>query len=257
MKSILVINVLLLTALWGWAQEYRAPVSAQTIRLVLQHCEASVEGYDGSELVVNARDYEAPPARAEGLRPLYSSGTDNSGIGLSINEDGDEITVTRVGRGDAHYEFRVPRAMAVIVEEVNYSGDDLLLRNLSGEIEVRTTSSDVRMEDVTGPVVANSVSGNVDMVFQNVNQQKPSAITLVSGDVDITLPAQTGANLELASVSGEVYTDFDISLTNGDPDREGLRRIGMNRPIEGTINNGGVDIRVKTVSGDIYLRKSQ
>lgn len=240
----------------AFAQEYRTPVSAQKIRLVVHNCEISVEGYDGNELVVNARDYEAPPKRAEGLRPLYSSGTDNSGLGLSVSEAGDELTIMKVGRSDANYEFKVPKGIALIVEEVNYSGDDMVFRNLSGDLEIRTTSSDVMLEGVTGPIVANSVSGDITVVFSEVNQQKPCSITVVSGDADITLPAQTPANLKLASVSGEVYTNFDISLKGGDEEK-GMKRLGMGRPIEGTINNGGVTLQVKAVSGNIFLRKGE
>ena len=247
---------MLLAGSWAVAQEYRSPVSAQKIRLVLHNCEASIEGYDGNELVVNALDYEAPPARAEGLRSLYSTGTDNSGLGLSVSEEGDELTVMKVGRGQANYAFQVPKNVALIIEEVNHSGDDMVLRNLSGDLEVRTTSSDLTLEAITGPVVANSVSGNIEVVFGEVNQEKPCSITVVSGDADITLPPQTPATLQLASVSGEVYTDFDIKLKD-DGQKKGLTRLGMGRPIVGTINNGGVDLRVTAVSGNVYLRKGQ
>lgn len=254
-KTIAIISMLLAGSL-AFAQEYRTPVSAQKIHLVMHNCQISIEGHQGNELVVNTQDYEAPPKRAQGLRPLYSSGTDNSGLGLSISEEGDELTITKVGRSDANYAFKVPKNIALVVEEVNYAGDDMIFRNLSGDLEIRTTSSDVVMEGVTGPVVANSVSGNIEIVFSTVNQQKPCAITVVSGDADITLPAQTPANLKLASVSGEVYTNFDISL-KGDEENQGLKRLGMGRPIEGTINNGGVALQVKTVSGNIFLRKAE
>ena len=256
MKKILGFITMLLAGSLAFAQEYRTPVSAQKIHLVMHNCEISVEGYEGTELVVNARNYEAPPERAQGLRPLYSSGTDNSGLGLSISEAGDELTIMKVGRSEANYAFKVPKNVSLIVEEVNYSGDDMVFRNLSGEIEIRTTSSDVVLEGVTGPVVANSVSGSIEIVFSELNQQKPTSITVVSGDADITLPAQTPADLKLASVSGEVYTNFDISLKEGDEEK-GLKRLGMGRPIEGTINNGGVSFQVKTVSGDIFLRKAE
>lgn len=232
-------------------------MSAKKIHLVIHNSEISVEGYDGNELVINAQGYEAPPERAQGLRPLYSSGTDNSGIGLSINEEGDEISVVKVGRDDGDYEIRVPKNTAVIIEEVNYSGGDVELQNISGEIEVKTTNSDVRMESVTGPIVANSVSGDIDIVFTDVNQQSPTSITIVSGDVDVTLPEATSANLKLGSVSGEVYTNFDIAMANGGQEDKELRRMSMGRPIEGTINNGGVDMQIKTVSGNIFLRKSE
>ena len=257
MKTILGTVMILLACSLAFSQEYRTPLTAKRVRLVLQNNEAIIEGYDGNELVVQAKGYESPPERAEGLRPLYSSGTDNSGIGLSINEEGGEMSIIKVGRADVKYEFKIPRNTAVIIEEVNHMGDDLLFRNLSGEIEVRTTNSDIRMENVTGPIVANCVSGDIDVVFANVNQQKPCSITAVSGDVDITMPTLTPANLKLASISGEVYTNFDIALKNEGQDTSGLRRLGMGRPIEGTINSGGVDMQVKSISGNIYLRKSE
>ncbi|MEM6841833.1 MAG: DUF4097 family beta strand repeat-containing protein [Bacteroidota bacterium] len=257
MKTLVGILTFLLVSLLAYSQEYRAPMSANTIRLVLHNTEVSVEGYDGNELVVNARGYEAPPKRADGLRPLYSGGTDNSGIGLSINEKNDQVTVLKVGRNDVDYEFKVPKNTTVIVEELNFSGEDLKMKNLSGEIEVKTTSSDIDLDNVTGPIIANSVSGDVEIKFSQVNQQKPCSITIVSGDVDISMPAQTQANLKLGSVSGEVYTNFDIAMDEQEGGNVELVRIGMGKPIKGTINNGGVDMQVKTVSGNIYLRKSE
>mgnify|MGYP001107434294 CR=1 FL=1 len=253
--------VVFVTLLWGsslaYAQEYRSAMSANTIRLVLHNTEVSIEGHNGNELIINASGYEAPPKRADGLRPLYSGGTDNSGIGLSINEENDQVTILKVGRNDVDYNFKIPKSTTVVIEEVNYAGGDIEIKNLSGEIEIKTTNSDVVMEDVSGPIVANSVSGDIDVMFSTVNQQKPTSITIVSGDVDITLPSQTAANLNLGSVSGEVYTNFDIALDQEQEGEVGLVRMSMGRPIEGTINNGGVDMQVKTVSGNIYLRKSE
>ncbi|MEM9671757.1 MAG: DUF4097 family beta strand repeat-containing protein [Bacteroidota bacterium] len=256
MKTLSGIILFFLATTGVFSQEYRAPMNANKIRLILHNTEISIEGHDSNELVINALGYKAPPERADGLRPLYSGGTDNSGIGLSINEENGQLTVLKVGRNDVDYDFNIPKNATVVIEEVNYAGGDIDMKNLAGEIEVKTTNSDVKMEDVSGPIVANSVSGDIDVVFTTVNQQKPTSITIVSGDVDITLPGQTPANLKLGSVSGEVYTNFDIQM-EGNENEKDMIRMSMGRPIEGTINNGGVDMRVKTVSGNIYLRKSE
>jgi hypothetical protein len=256
MKTLPGIILFFLATTGVFSQEYRAPMNAQKIRLILHNTEISIEGHDSNELVITASGYEAPPERADGLRPLYSGGTDNSGIGLSINEESGQLTVMKVGRNDVDYDFKIPKNTTVIIEEVNYSGGDIDMKNLAGEIEVKTTNSDVRMKDVSGPIVANSVSGDIDVIFTAVNQEKPASITIVSGDVDITLPGQTPANLRLGSVSGEVYTNFDIQV-EGSENENDMIRMSMGRPIEGTINKGGVDMRVKTVSGNIYLRKSE
>ncbi|MGB3588963.1 MAG: hypothetical protein WBA23_20620 [Tunicatimonas sp.] len=63
--------VVLITLLWGsslaYAQEYRAAMSANTIRLVLHNTEVSIEGHDGNELIINASGYEAPPNERMGF----------------------------------------------------------------------------------------------------------------------------------------------------------------------------------------------
>ena len=68
----------------------------------------------------------------------------------------------------------------------------------------------------------------------------------------MTLPANTKANLVLKSVTGEIYTDFDINFS----EKEGhkMKRVGGSN-LRGSINGGGVEIALNTISDDIYLRK--
>ena len=52
------------------------------------------------------------------------------------------------------------------------------------------------------------------------------------------------------------HPNFDISLKGGE-ENQGLKRLGMGRPIEDTINKRRVAFQVKTVSGGIFLRKAE
>ncbi|MDF9796887.1 hypothetical protein OKW21_002150 [Catalinimonas alkaloidigena] len=241
------------------AQQYTASFDSNTnsniLHLMIEGGEIIVEGYAGKDVVIVADGYEAPPEKARGLTALYANGRqDNSGLGLSVTREGSKMQLISVGHQDIDYTIKIPDQTSILLQ-AGPQNDDIIIRNLKGEIELKAHSDDVELEGISGPVVANSISGNIKLSFDEVNTHKPTAISVVSGDVDIFLPSQTKADFKLSSVSGEVYTDFDLSM-NSERD-ENRKRNGMRKPIHGSINGGGVPIQISTVSGNIYLRKQE
>ncbi len=95
---------------------------------------------------------------------------------------------------------------------------------------------------------------NVDIVFSSVAESTPTSVSLVSGYIDVTMPASTGADMYLSSTSGEIYTNLELEMKGDEND---MMRLGGGRKIESALNGGGVEIQLKTVSGDIYLRKAE
>ncbi len=225
----------------------------QAIEFSLSRSDISIEGYDGTEVVIQNTDYEPPPERAKGLKPLYGGGQDNTGIGLSVEEENGVLKIVQATSDGGDFSVRVPNQIRVMIEEVNWGGGDISISNHNGEIEVKSNTGDIDLQNITGPVIASSTSGDVDIVFSNVSTSNPTSISLVSGYIDVTMPASTKANLHLSSVSGEIYTNMDIALKGN---KEDMMRLGGGRKIEGALNGGGVEMQLKSVSGDIYLRKS-
>jgi hypothetical protein len=217
--------------------------------------KVNIEGYNGDEVVVQGAGGKAKPERAEGLKAMYNSAEDNSGIGLSVTQEGNTIRVTRASREGGNYTIRVPRNVHLVYEEVNWhGGGDVSIANIDGEVEVNTKVSGMNLTNVSGPVVANSTSGNITVRYANVRQEKPSSISNISGFIDVAMPANAKANLRLKSITGEIYTDFDLGLKKGQDD---LQRVGGGNTIEGATNGGGVDINLKTISSDIFVRKNK
>ncbi|MFD1468373.1 DUF4097 family beta strand repeat-containing protein [Hymenobacter caeli] len=238
------------------AQEFRMKFnSAQNRKVVLDMhgSDVTVEGYDGDELIIKGSGgYEAPPSSAIGLHAVYSGGTDNTRLGLAVSQAGDNtIRVVRTTRGEDHYTVRLPRQTDVAFGQDGWGSDDLLLRDLAGRIEVSLKSGDLRLLNVSGPVVANTISGDIQIKF-GATPTQPSAVSSVSGDVDVTLPAAARISLSMRSISGEIYTDFDLSLGGGN----GLRHVG-GQTVEGRANGGGAALSLKTISGDIFVRKAK
>ncbi|CAN5746181.1 hypothetical protein BH24BAC1_BH24BAC1_03980 [soil metagenome] len=217
--------------------------------------KVTIEGYNGDEVVVQGAGGKARPERAEGLRAVYNSAEDNSGIGLSVTQEGNTIRVTRASREGGNYTIRVPRNVHLVYDEVNWhGGGDVNIANIDGEVEVSTKVASMNLTNVAGPVVASSTSGNITVRFANVRQEKPSSLSNISGFIDVAMPANAKANLKLKSITGEIYTDFDLGLKKGPND---LQRIGGGHNVEGSTNGGGVEINLKTISSDIYVRKNK
>ena len=254
---------LLLLALLGAptglrAQEFHAKFASPQHRKVvldMHGSDVTVEGYDGDELVVRGSGgYTPPPALSSGLRPVYGGGGDNTRLGLAVVLANDNtLRVTRTSRSDGHYTVRLPRRTDVVFSQAAWGGsDDLTVRDIAGRVEVSLKSGDILLLNIGGPVVANTISGDIKVVF-SATPDEPSAVSTVSGDVDVTLPASAKTTLSMRSVSGEIYTDFDLSLGGS----AGLHHVGGTNTIDGRTNGGGITLSLKTVSGDVFVRKAK
>lgn len=91
----------------------------------------------------------------------------------------------------------------------------------------------------------NTISGEIELIAcegtMNVNS--------VSGFIDYSIPEALKAKIDLSTVTGDVYSNVSFD----DKDTDEFSWVGTNRKL--TLNGGNKDIKLKTVSGDIYLRK--
>lgn len=257
MKTIQLILIFLLTVEASVAQEYKTSFESNSsenfLDIMIEGGEIKVEGYSGEEIIIAADGYEAPPEKAKGLTALYANGRqDNSGIGLSVTKEGSKVQLISVGHQDIDYNLKVPDQTTIRLQ-AGPRNDDIYIQNIKGEIELKAHSEDVELAGISGPVVANSISGDIKLDFTQINTNKPIAISVVSGDVDMYLPSESKVDFKLSSISGEVYTDFNLNMSTGDRDRE--ESYGVRKPIHGSINGGGTPIHISTISGNIYLRK--
>lgn len=96
-------------------------------------------------------------------------------------------------------------------------------------------------------IEAETISGNYSLDYYG----KESHFKTISGDIDVTVNDNLGFDFEVKTISGEVYTDLDISYPNG---KRGLRQV-VGIDVKGQVNDGGEPLDMETISGNIFLRK--
>ena len=252
-KKIILVGIVFLFSSTLWGQEYKLKVSGNKTLNLQELNHVVVEGYDGAEVVFSTEsESEADPERAEGLTAINAMGLkDNSGIGLSVTESGESIDVIPLSRrSDRRYIIKVPQNVKIKYEHSTPYGSQLKVKNVSAEIEASTKHNAIFLENVTGPVTINTVHGNVDAIFTTVNQASPTSIISAHGLIDVALPSNTKANLSMDSNWGELFTDMTIEMEQSE---DGLKSYSSN--VKGTINGGGVSIKLSSAHGNIYLRK--
>ena len=226
----------------------------------------TVRGYNGQEVVVESsgRGGVRGPGRRESEPPagMHRIGGNNSG--LEITEENNTV---RVSSGPSPFNqgaevvIQVPTQTSVSVNA--RLGNSITIENITGEIEANNMNGQVTITNVSGSVMAHSMNGKIVASLNSVTPDKAMSFSTMNGEIDVTLPASTKANLKLKTDHGEIFTDFDVKLdTTAKPPqvednrkRGGRYRVRFDRGTTGTINGGGPELQFTTFNGSILIHK--
>ncbi len=138
---------------------------------------------------------------------------------------------------------------------VTKSGADAFLKSVSGNIEISEVHGSVEAESVSGDlkllgvsgakdVKSNTVSGNVEY-RGDVPAAGSFRMESHSGDIRLTVPADSAFDFEANTFSGTIDSDFPIQMSGRVNPRE----------LRGTVGKGGAMLRLSTFSGNIEVKK--
>jgi hypothetical protein len=223
-----------------------------------------VKGHDANNVIVETvadkddddEDREERGKRA-GLRRIR-----NTASGLTIEEENNEMRISTQMHHETALSIAVPVRTSLKLSLMN--GEDIVVERVEGELEVNNMNGDVSVTNVAGTGIIHSANGNVKAHFSRVTG-KAMSFTTMNGDVDVALPADIKATVRLDSGHGDIYTDFPIemlptamqSTVEDNRSKGGKYRIKMEKAMVGRINGGGVEYTLKTLNGDIHLRRYQ
>jgi DUF4097 and DUF4098 domain-containing protein YvlB len=162
--------------------------------------------------------------------------------GMRVNDHGRRSRDRDWDHASIDIHVRMPRTMRLSAGSVS---GDVTVTGAEGEVRGSSVSGEVRLTRLRASSVrASSVSGDVLVAIDAFTGDGELRFSSVSGNVTAELPATTNADVTMRSVSGSLDTEFPVTL-NGR-----VRRSSM----EARIGEGGRELSVTTVSGNVRLR---
>jgi DUF4097 and DUF4098 domain-containing protein YvlB len=131
-----------------------------------------------------------------------------------------------------------------IVEDVDFDG----IKKKTGEKNLCNFNTEINYTIKVPKNLnfsVNTISGEVELI----GCEGEMAVNSVSGFIDYSIPEKLKAKIDLSTVTGEVYSN--VKFDNADSKE--ISWVGTKREL--TLNGGNKDVELKTVSGDIFLRK--
>lgn len=109
---------------------------------------------------------------------------------------------------------------------------------------------DLKVKSISGSVQADTFAGylNLDLISGDIDIKKHSKnmrLKTISGDIDLYVK---NATFEAKTLTGAIYSDLDIDFSDA------KRNHGSR--INATVDKGSASLKLSTISGDIFLRKS-
>lgn len=131
-----------------------------------------------------------------------------------------------------------------LIEKVDFDG----IKNLKGSKNNCNFESEINYTlkvPVNLEFSLKTISGKIVLI----GTQGKMSLNSISGFIDYSIPSATKARINLSTISGDVYSNVKFDSSSKDE----MSWVGTKRDL--SLNGGNTPVELKTISGDIYLRK--
>jgi hypothetical protein len=140
-----------------------------------------------------------------------------------------------------NFKLHVPAGVNLIARTVN---GEISAQSLSGNVDSKTVNGDINVS-TTGYAQAKTVNGDVSARLGSASWPEALEFKTVNGEINVELPSAINARVDASTSSGDISSDFPMAVI----ERQTKKRLS------GTIGSGGHELSLKTVNGDIHLRR--
>jgi hypothetical protein len=218
-----------------WEKRFELPPGGH-VSVVNVHGSVLVEGWDRAEVEATvAMRSAAPTDQLDDVQVAVEAR--RGGVAFHTLYPSDLDTPIRVD-----YRLRVPRQ--VRLDELSTLEGDIVVHDVEGSMEAHNLHGDIEGINVSGSVVAHALTGNILISLRALPDRRlPFTLATLNGNVDLLMPAQANANLELSTVAGNIMGDYPFQVSSVPGDSTRRAQVGA----------GGVRVELRTVRGNIRV----
>lgn len=221
-------------------------------RIQLENINGSVRvtGWDRNEVKVDAVKWAYTRERLDEAQIVVDPSTESIRISTKYPERSQTITDDRRGRlnnpATVDYTLFVPRSARI--DAVELINGNLSLEGLTNDVRASSINGDVTARGLLGEAKLSTINGSLDANFNQLDATKSIALTSVNGNVTITIPSDSSANLRASNVHGGIENDFGLPVRKGE-------YVGYD--LSGQLGQGATRIKLGNVNGQINIRRAQ
>ncbi|HUP89973.1 MAG TPA: DUF4097 family beta strand repeat-containing protein [Longimicrobiales bacterium] len=234
---------------WSW---HKALASGKTIEIKGINGDITAQAATGNEVEVVARKSAKRSDPDDVKIEVVESANGFTICALYPDARRGEANECQPGRGgrmnnrnndtEVDFEVRLPRGVHFSGRTVNGS---VRATGLTARVVGHTVNGGVRIS-TTGLAEASTVNGGVNVRMGQTNWTDDLAFSTVNGSITLEMPGQLDTDVQASTVNGSISTDWPLTVRG----KWGPRRMN------GRIGNGGRDLELSTVNGDIEIRKT-
>ena len=162
-------------------------------------------------------------------------------------------------RMSVRYKISVPRRMDLDLRTTNgqvrvselegevyasSTNGKIRVAHAAGSVECRTTNGGIELREISGPIEAGTTNGGIDVDLLGTIGEG-CRLKTVNGGITLSVPEDLSADIDAQTVNGSIRSELPLTVQG---------EIGK-RSLRGRLNEGGVQISLRTVNGSIRIEK--
>jgi DUF4097 and DUF4098 domain-containing protein YvlB len=209
-----------------------------------------VMGYPGKEVIITSTG-PYYPNNANSPHQQNKALVKDTSTMIEVSQKNNLVKMVLEKPRTTNLVVKVPENFSLVLKI--QTGGDIIVENVNGDHEISVISGNITMAGVSGSLLANTKNGNITVGFNSVKPGTPLAFSNVMGIIDVSFPGTLKANARFQTEFGEIHSDFSIINEPSDIKPAAV----VNKKANGKINGGGPELFIKTVGGNIFVRKKK
>ncbi len=125
---------------------------------------------------------------------------------------------------------------------------DLNIDGISGDVKASSINGRLSAHELSGEVRLSTINGKLEAVFGRLSEMKAISLSSVNGQLSLTIPSDSNAELKAGTVHGQITNDFGLPVRRGEY---------VGHDLAGQLGAGGTRIKLGNVNGQISIKRAQ